>query len=152
MGVPNFSNFFNSLCGPIWMIFGGPETQHGELFLHSTSRGAVISVSGIVGLIVTHHEWRARNINRWRERTRKTVSVKCNLFSKNMKVIESHGKCTVESCHGTINRIILRNSFSDFPSTNYAKYYSTKRKSAKMPSEDSSFQLISYSSIFASNF
>ena len=34
MGVPNFSIFFHSLCGPIWMIFGGPATQHGELFPH----------------------------------------------------------------------------------------------------------------------
>ena len=28
------SAFFNSLCGPVWMIFDGPETQHGELFPH----------------------------------------------------------------------------------------------------------------------
>ena len=35
MGVPNFSIFLPlALCGPIWMIFGGPETQHGELFPH----------------------------------------------------------------------------------------------------------------------
>ena len=26
--------FFHSLCGPILMIFGGPETQHGELSPH----------------------------------------------------------------------------------------------------------------------
>ena len=38
---------------------------------------------------------------------------------------------------------------SDFPSTIYANFYSTKRKSAKNAS-DSSLKLISYSSIFAS--
>ena len=27
---PSF--FCHSLCGPIWMIFDGPKTQHGELF------------------------------------------------------------------------------------------------------------------------
>ena len=40
---------------------------------------------------------------------------------------------------------------SYFPSSSYAKYYSTKRKSAKNAS-DSSFKLVSYSPIFASNF
>ena len=69
-----------------------------------------------------------------------------------MKVTESYGKYAVGSFHDTINHIILCNSFSGFPSTNYAKYYTTKRKSVKMPSEDSSLQLISYSPIFASNF
>ena len=29
--------FFNSLYGPIWMVFGGPKTQHGELFSHSVA-------------------------------------------------------------------------------------------------------------------
>ena len=43
-------------------------------------------------------------------------------------------------------------SISDFPSSSYANFYSTKRKSAKNASEDSSLQLISYLSIFASNF
>ena len=43
-------------------------------------------------------------------------------------------------------------SISDFPSSSYANFYSTKRKSAKNASEDSSLNLISYSSICASNF
>ena len=68
-----------------------------------------------------------------------------------MKVIESYGENTVEGCHDTITGVILRNSFSDFPSSSYANFYSTKRKSAKIAS-DSSLKLISYSSIFASNF
>ena len=34
MEVPNYSNVLYSLCGPIWMIVGGPETQHGERFPH----------------------------------------------------------------------------------------------------------------------
>ena len=33
--------------------------------------------------------------------------------------------------HDTKVGVILRNSFSDFPSNSYAKYYSTKRKSVK---------------------
>ena len=68
-----------------------------------------------------------------------------------MQVIESYGENTVEGCHGTITGVILRNSFSDFPSSSYANFYSTKRKSAKIAS-DSSLKLISYSSIFASYF
>ena len=39
---------------------------------------------------------------------------------------------------------------SDFPSTIYANFYSTKRKSVKNAS-DSSLKFISYSSIFATN-
>ena len=32
-GSAQLQHFFcHSLCGPIWMIFDGPETQHGELF------------------------------------------------------------------------------------------------------------------------
>ena len=31
---PTSAFFCHSLCGPIWMVFGGPETQHGELFSH----------------------------------------------------------------------------------------------------------------------
>ena len=40
---------------------------------------------------------------------------------------------------------------SDFPSSNYASFYLTKRKSVKK-SSDSSLKLISYSPIFASQF
>ena len=68
-----------------------------------------------------------------------------------MKVIESYWKDTVAGCRDTLNHIISCNSFSDFPSISYANFYSTKRKNAKMPS-DSSLKLISYLSIFASNF
>ena len=42
-------------------------------------------------------------------------------------------------------------AISDFPSINYAKFYSTKRKSVKN-ALDSSLKLISYSSVFVSNF
>ena len=42
-------------------------------------------------------------------------------------------------------------SDSDFPSSSYAKYSPTKRKSAKHAS-GSSFKLVSYSPVFASNF
>ena len=56
-----------------------------------------------------------------------------------------------ENDDDTLNRVINANSFSDFPSGSYAIFYSTKRKSAKNAS-DSSLKLISYSSIFASNF
>ena len=48
-----------------------------------------------------------------------------------MKAIESNWKDAVAGCHDTNGGVILRNSFSDFPSSNYAKYYSIKRKSAK---------------------
>ena len=68
-----------------------------------------------------------------------------------MKVIESYWKGTVAVFPEGIGGVVLCNSFSDFPSSSYAKFYSTKRKSVKMPS-DSSLKLISYSSIFASNF
>ena len=55
-----------------------------------------------------------------------------------MKVTESYGKYTVEGCRNdTTNHNILRHSFSDFPSTNYANFYSTKRKSAKNASDSS---------------
>ena len=40
---------------------------------------------------------------------------------------------------------------SDFPSSSYAVFYSTKRKNVKN-SSDSPLKLILYSSIFASNF
>ena len=53
-----------------------------------------------------------------------------------MQVIESYWKDTVAGCRDTLTGVILRNSFSDFPSSSYADFYSTKRKNAKMPSED----------------
>ena len=56
-----------------------------------------------------------------------------------------------ENDDDTITGVIRSNSVSDFPSSDYANFYSTKRKSAKNAS-DSSLKLISYSSIFASNF
>ena len=71
-------------------------------------------------------------------------------FSKNMKVIESYWKDTVAVCRDTLAGLSVL-SISDFPSSNYANFYSTKRKSAKNAS-DSSLQLISYLPIFASNF
>ena len=44
-------------------------------------------------------------------------------------------------------------AISDFPSSIYANFYSTKRKSLKQKNaSDSSHKLVSYSSIFASNF
>ena len=52
-----------------------------------------------------------------------------------MKVIASYRKDTVAVCLMVPGGVMLRNSFSDFPSTNYANFYSTKRKSVKMPSE-----------------
>ena len=67
-----------------------------------------------------------------------------------MKVIESYRQDTAAVCRDT-NSGLLRLVISDFPSTIYAKFYSTKRKSVKNAS-DSSLKLISYSSIFASNF
>ena len=68
-----------------------------------------------------------------------------------MKVIESYWKDTVAVCLLVSTGVILCNSFSDFPSSSYANFYSTNRKSAKIAS-DSSLKLISYLSIFASNF
>ena len=67
-----------------------------------------------------------------------------------MKVIESYWKDTVAGCRDTLPWLSVL-SISDFPSSNYAKFYSTKRKSVKNAS-DSSLKLISYSPIFASNF
>ena len=69
-----------------------------------------------------------------------------------MKAIESYWKDTVAVFLKVSGEVISCNSFSDFPSTNYAKYYSTKRKSVKIASDSASLQLISYSPIFASNF
>ena len=67
-----------------------------------------------------------------------------------MKVIESYRQDTAAVCRDTkagSSCLVI----SDFPSINYAKFYLTKRKSVKNAS-DSSLKLISYSSIFASNF
>ena len=69
-----------------------------------------------------------------------------------LRLVGAFALCTSAGCcHGTLNHIISCNSFSDFPSSSYANFYSTKRKSAKIAS-DSSLKLISYLSIFASNF
>ena len=46
-----------------------------------------------------------------------------------MKVIESYGKGTVAGCRDT--KAVFFKVISGFPSTSYAKFYSTKRKSAK---------------------
>ena len=67
-----------------------------------------------------------------------------------MKVIESYWKDTAAVWGDTNTRLSVL-AISDFPSSNYAIFYSTKRKSVKNAS-DSSPKLISYSSIFASNF
>ena len=67
-----------------------------------------------------------------------------------MKVIESYGEDTAAGCRDT-KAGLFRLVISDFPSTSHANFYSTKRKSAKNVL-DSSLKLISYSSIFASNF
>ena len=67
-----------------------------------------------------------------------------------MKVIKSYGKDSVAGCRDTLPGFCLL-VISDFPSSNYAIFYSTKRKSAKN-APDSSLKLISYLSIFASNF
>ena len=45
-------------------------------------------------------------------------------------IIESYGKDTVADCRDT-KAGLFRLVISDFPSSSYAKYYSTKRKSAK---------------------
>ena len=67
-----------------------------------------------------------------------------------MKVIESHRQDTrqfaVILTPGVFVLVI-----SDFPSSIYAKFYLTKRKSVKN-APDSSLKLISYSPIFASHF
>ena len=116
----------------------------------NTSRDRVISVNYFVDLIVAYHEWRARNINRRRERTHKTVSVKCKNFAKIWKSPKVIGKIRRQfAVILTTGLSVL--AISDFPSSNYAKFYLTKRKSVKNAS-DSSLKLISYSSIFASNF
>ena len=99
---------------------------------------------------MTYCEFQARIINRWRERTRKIVNVKCKNFQKyesHRKLLERYGGSLPDG----IGRFFSVWLISGFPSTNYAEYYSTKRKSAKIAS-GSSLQLISYSSIFASNF
>ena len=67
-----------------------------------------------------------------------------------MKAIESYWKDTAAVWENTKNGLSVL-AISDLPSSNYAKFYSTKRKSVKNAS-DSSLKLISYSSIFASNF
>ena len=67
-----------------------------------------------------------------------------------MKVIESYGEDTAAGCRDT-KAGLFRLVISDFPSTSHANLYLTKRKSAKNTS-DSSDKLISYSTIFASNF
>ena len=67
-----------------------------------------------------------------------------------MKAIESYGKDTVAGCRDTkagLSCLVI----SDFPSSSYAKFYSTKRKSVKNAS-DSPLKLISYSSILMTNF
>ena len=56
-----------------------------------------------------------------------------------------------ENDDDTITGVIRSGSFSGFLSSDYANFYSTKRKSAKNAS-DSSLKLISYSPIFASIF
>ena len=68
-----------------------------------------------------------------------------------MKVIESYGKDTVASCRDTkagFSCLVI----SDFPSTSYAKFYSTKRNSVENASDSSLKLLISYSSILMANF
>ena len=89
-------------------------------------------------------------MNRRRERTHKTVSVTCKKnpkYGSHRKLLERYGG----SLPVGIGAVIMVNSFSDFPSISRADFYSTKRKSAKNAS-DSSLKLISYLSIFASNF
>ncbi len=54
-----------------------------------------------------------------------------------MKAIASYWKDTVAVFLMVSGGVMLRNSFSDFPSTNYAKYHSTKRKSVKNASDSS---------------
>ena len=44
--------------------------------------------------------------------------------------VESYWKDTVTGPHDTLTGVILRNLFSDFPSSSHAKYYPTKRKIA----------------------
>ena len=67
-----------------------------------------------------------------------------------MKVIESYWKDT-PAVWAILTTRLSALAISDFPSSNCAKFYSTKRKSVKNAS-DSSPKLISYSSIFASKF
>ena len=64
-----------------------------------------------------------------------------------MKVIESYWKDTAAVWENTNDPVILF-SVSDFPSSIYANV----RKSVKNASDSSHNKLISYSSIFASNF
>ena len=68
-----------------------------------------------------------------------------------MKVIESYWKDTAVVWDDTMSRIIRISDFPAFLQSDYAKFYSTKRKSVKNAS-DSSPKLISYASIFSSNF
>ena len=68
-----------------------------------------------------------------------------------MKAIESYWEDTVAVCRDTnvgLSFLVI----SGFPSSNYAKFYFTKRKSAQKNASDSSHKLISYSSVFASIF
>ena len=67
-----------------------------------------------------------------------------------MKAIESYWKDTAAVWENTKDGLSVL-AISDFPSSNHAKLYSTKRKSVKN-ALDSSLKLISYSSIFASIF
>ena len=67
-----------------------------------------------------------------------------------MEVIKSYGKDAVAGCRDTKAGVLFL-VISDFPSNSSAKFYSTKRKSVKNAS-DSSFKLISYSSILMTNF
>ena len=67
-----------------------------------------------------------------------------------MKAIESYWKDTAAVWENTKDGLSVL-AISDFPSSNHAKLYSTKRKSVKN-ALDSSLKLISCSSIFASIF
>ena len=88
-------------------------------------------------------------IDEAKERAKPLVQSTRN-FPKNMKVTKSYWKDTAAVWEILTTRLSCL-ATSDFPSFIYAHFYSTKRKSAKNAS-DSSRKLISYSSIFASNF
>ena len=80
------------------------------------------------------------------ERTKRLI-VQMHFPPQNMKVTKSYDGKRDDTKGPGYGRLVI----SDFPSSSYAKYYSTKQKSVKNAS-DSSTKLISYSSIFASIF
>jgi len=93
----------------------------------------------------------------------RTKLLRSGIFFLNLLLVQSANRISMDGSLGKLlerydgslrdhRAFFLRHSdFLQVVQLNYAKYYSTKRKSVKNAS-DSSVKLISYSSIFASHF